>query len=254
LHDAGAGALSRAQGFYLEPSFGALVMITLCVVLLLAGYRTRAAMLIVAAGLFFNRSFSGIITFALIVAIHFGLSFGRHVGRTVKLAAAVALIGISGVVLRQVLVARLSELTSEGASAYYRIISPLIVLRDVLQQHPFGVEMGQIEAFMVPYGLLQTGSEGNTLDNGLYVLVFYFGWIGLLMVLALFATAVVQVIAGHRDRAILRTFFFLSMAFSGAIFVPEYALLIMLVLLQFRAGPVRYRSAAVRAPAALIPA
>jgi putative colanic acid polymerase len=238
LHDAGVGALSRAQGFYLEPSFGALVMVTLCVVLLLAEYKTRASLFLVAGGLFFNRSFTGIVTFAILVAIHLGLSLGRRVGRLTKLVVAFGFIVIAAIVLRSVLVARLSELSIEGASAYYRLVSPLIVLRDVLLFHPLGVEMGQVEAFMAPYGLLQIGSEGNTLDNGLYVLIFYFGWIGAGAVLALAITIVAYLLAGRRAPALFWTFLFFSLVFSGAIFVPEYALLLMLVIYQYRAGRV----------------
>lgn len=238
LHDAGVGAWSRAPSFYLEPSFGAFVMVSLCVVSLLARYRPTASMLVVSAGLFFNRSFTGIIAFAILAAIHMGLSLGRRVPRAIQLGAAVLVAAIAALGLRQLLSTRIGELGVEGASAYYRIISPLIVLRDVLQFKPLGVEFGQIEAFLMPYGLLQTGAEGNTLDNGLYVVVFYFGWVGLAAIVALVVKAVGQLVNGDRERALVWSMIFFSMAFSGAVFVPEFAFLIILVLYQFRAGPV----------------
>jgi putative colanic acid polymerase len=254
LHDAGVGAWSRAPSFYLEPSFGAFVMVSLCVVCLLAHYRPTASILVVSAGLFFNRSFTGIIAFAILAAIHLGMSLGRRVPRAIQLGAAMFVTAIAALGLRQLLATRIGELGVEGASAYYRIISPLIVLRDVLQFKPLGVEFGQVEAFLMPYGLLQTGAEGNTLDNGLYVVVFYFGWVGLAAIVALVANAVKQLVLGNRDRAILWTMIFFSMAFSGAVFVPEFAFLIILVVYQFRAGPVPRFERTSYAPArALVP-
>ena len=242
LQNAGVGAWSRAPSFYLEPSFGALVMVALLAVLMLARYRVTASIMVVAFGLSFNRSFTGIITFAIIVAVHLGLSLGHKVPRAIKLGVAACFALVTAAGLRQLLAARLGELNVEGASAYYRIVSPLIVLRDVLQFHPFGVEMGQVEAFLLPYGLLQTGAEGNTLDNGLYILVFYFGWIGVAAVVALLIAAVRQGVRGHREKAILWSTIFFSTVFSGAIFVPEYAFLLSLVLYQFRAGPIMPRN------------
>ena len=234
LHNTGSGSWSRAQGFYLEPSFGALVMVTMWVVCTLANYRVGAAGLIMAGALFFNRSFSGILTFMFLLAIHLGLSLGKRVSLFVKLAVTIGCVLIAAVVLRQVLLARLAELNVEGASAYYRLISPLVVLRDVLQSRPFGVEMGQVESFLAPYGLLQTGSEGNTLDNGLYVLVFYFGWLGIAAVTGLLATIASHIMRGRREAAIFWGYLLLSLGFSGAILVPEYAFLLVLVIYQYR--------------------
>jgi putative colanic acid polymerase len=245
-YNLGAGSLSRAQGFYLEPSFDALVLITTCIVCLLADYRPRAAAVITAVALCFNQSFSGILTFVLIMALELSLSFGRQVSRLVKLMVGIAFLGLALVAIRHVLISRLSELTVTGASSYYRLISPLIVLRDVLTSHPFGVEMGQVEAFLAPYGLVQLGSEGNTLDNGWYVLVFYFGWIGVAALASMLVKTTRLVFAGNRRAALCWAFVFLSMGFSGGILVPEYAFLLLLVIYQYRAGSV---AAVVKAPA-----
>jgi putative colanic acid polymerase len=89
------------------------------------------------------------------------------------------------------------------------------------------------------YQLFQFGAEQSvTLDNGLYVIVFYFGWVGLLMLFGLVAWALSrqanESIAPSVPSIVVKFWLVGSLLFSGAIFAPEFALVTLLVIVVWR--------------------
>jgi putative colanic acid polymerase len=101
--------------------------------------------------------------------------------------------------------------------------------------------MGSLYNVVASYQLFQFGAEQSvSLDNGIYVLIFYFGWLGLVSIFvisvwALFAksSTVGQSIIGDRQ---VRIWVLLSLLFSGAIFAPEFSIVTFLVLACWKAG------------------
>lgn len=239
------GTWSRAPALYLEPSFAALVLCSLLAICYLTGYKVRKAILIFGVTMFFNRSFTGIGAFVLMssfLAISGDASRRKRIGDFVALT----LIAAAGfIALRGYIIGRLLEFGLEGGSAYYRTIAPLVVLRDVLLEHPLGLPFGSMEKVVSSYHLLHGGMEGTGIDNGAYILVYYFGWIGLAGVMGLLFSGVVAAIASRSRAAVLFAFCFVSLWFSGGILLPEYAFLICLVIYQFRSSSQNEKHAAI---------
>ena len=253
----------RASGLYLEPSFNAFVIISLHVICLLARFRLWQSSVLTLLALFVIQSMAGLITFfsiwgVIALNVHFGKA-EVAVKHWKKLSVAnlvlVLVIAYSGGVLgtstglqqfafRSGYVdtanaaSRVMELDVPTSSAYYRIIAPLKVLKDVLVNEPLGKPFGQIEKTLSGYHLLSAGQELTSLDNGMYMLVFYFGWayIAFLTFLIYRLTKSLFRPAGLNE-LILLAYILLSLPFSGGIMLPEYIFMLVVILYQFRVSP-----------------
>jgi putative colanic acid polymerase len=84
------------------------------------------------------------------------------------------------------------------------------------------------------YGIINGVSDGQSLDNGWYLLVFYFGWLGLILLVISFFIGLKVILTGARESAILAFFLLLSPFFTGAVFSPEFLFLQMIPLLAYR--------------------
>ena len=132
-------------------------------------------------------------------------------------------------------ISRFKELGVPTSSAYYRIVAPLKVLKDVLVNEPLGEPFGQIEKTLRGYNLLSGGEKLTSLDNGIYILVFYFGWAGIAFLAFLIYRLMKSLFrpAGINE-LILLTYILLSLPFSGGIMSPEYVFMLVMILYQFR--------------------
>lgn len=250
----------RAPGLYLEPSFNAFVLLSLYVVCLLARYKLRFASALTLLGLFFIQSMIGVLAFIVIwLSILLHVCLGKHVpGRlgltrtsiiNLALACLIAYTGgfdglahhggpshhnagsVWGVTGEE----RFEELSTPSKSGYYRMIAPLPVLRDVLSDAPLGKPLGQMERTVSSYHLLNGSQYGKTIDNGMYYLIFYFGWMGLAFLVFLWARTLKAMFSPcGTNKLIVLTYLFASLQFSGGILLPEYIMLLVMVLYQFR--------------------
>ncbi|SKA82250.1 putative colanic acid polymerase [Agreia bicolorata] len=227
----------RAQGFFLEPSYDAFVIGSLTTALLCLGKRQLLSVLFGAIGLLACQSATGLIIFAAVLVV-----VAIRSGPAIRLTALV-LVSATLVIAGSTVIGRLDSIGTTSTSANYRILAPLEVLRDTLLNSPFGRPLGSVAKTLSTYGLQNGVTQGTSLDNGLYVLVFYFGWTGLIAVCA-WALFTVVIVARRLSRWpknnlswIAPIWIFLSMLFSGGIMLPEFAIGTWLVIICFRASP-----------------
>lgn len=221
--------LIRSSGFYLEPSFNAFVI---CALTLLAlSVKASPAVYLPFSLLAVSASQSAIgILVWLTVATYAYLSnsFFR------KPAFALLLL-TGGITSFGYLAQRVDTIGLVGSSGHYRVLSPTVIIGDLLNQQVLGYPLGSLYSIVSGYQLFQFGSQqAITLDNGFYVIIFYFGWFGLIS-LILFA---LWVILGSRKSSLSDTlgrksihlWLALSLLFSGAIFAPEFGVTNFLVV------------------------
>jgi len=212
--------IPRAAGFYLEPSYAAFVIGSLAVALLAQGYRKVPVWVLAGAGLLAVRSATGLILFGVVALVVIFVGKSR-----LKLFALVVLAALTAFALPY-LAGRLDSTFTSGSSAYYRLIGPLQILGDTLIQFPLGHPYGSLRNTVADYGILNGAAAGDSLDNGFYVIVFYFGWLGLIASIALASWALVALGRGLRTgsvpQAILPIWVVGSLLFSGGIMLPEY--------------------------------
>ncbi len=225
----------RAQGFFLEPSYNAFVILSLTVGLLLVGRFRAAAILLGVIGLVVTQSATGLIISALI-ALVYGLRSGTRarVAVVILMLVAIPIVGAD-------IVGRLASIEEVGSSASYRITQPIPIVLDVLEDAPLGVPLGSVYLVVSRYGLQMFGNEGVTsLDNGIYVAAVYFGWLGIFAVVAL-GLMFLQALIFDRSkdgprRAVLYMLLIGSLFFSGAIMAPDFAFMLGLVVICYRVG------------------
>jgi putative colanic acid polymerase len=225
-------AVIRSPGFYLEPSFNGLVLLTLMYARVrLNSEATVKTLMIGVPGLLATRSLAALITFALLALL---LTQGarkvrQHFAKLSVLLGAVAALAIS----YQYMAVRLSTAFTPGSSANYRLIAPLRVIRDVLDDYPFGRPMGSMREVMYSYELLNGAQIGSSLDNGIYVVIYTFGWLGIAAVLALGVYGVLN-LRVRPERATAALFILFAAIFTGAVFSPEFVAPLVLIVLTTR--------------------
>ena len=224
--------IPRAQGFYLEPSYDAFVIGSLAVILLSLGYRTKATSTLAIAGLIATQSATGLL---LLVILSLVLAIGsRGIASILSLAGGALALALTYAYLTE----RLDTLTTVGSSANYRLVAPIRVLLDILAHTPTGKPLGSIENVLSSYSLLNGTEVGSSLDNGYYVIVYYFGLFGLLGIAGYLFVAQASV---RRQRRLVGGCSWIapiwiagSLNFSGGIILPEFALMLWLIIVVYR--------------------
>lgn len=222
----------RAAGFYLEPSYNAFVLLSVWVALTLRNRTfSLAYTLMTVAGLLATRSATGLGIFMLILAVAAIKSRRTRLVLPVIVAACVA---------GGYLIARIASISDAGSSGNYRYVAPLRVLAYVLDNRPVGMPLGSVQRTVAQFDILNGSEFGVTLDNGFYVVVFYYGWIGVLVALA----AIICVIAKTVESAgpgkspvkwVAPLWLFSSLLFSGGIMSTEFVWFSFIVLISSRA-------------------
>lgn len=218
--------IPRAPGFYLEPSYLAFIVGS-CWVLVTAGRKSpRLGDTAVAVmGLLAARSATGFGLFVLILVL---------VALRTRSKTGIVAVGVLGTASGTYLIQRLSTGTEAGSSTYYRYTGPIEVLGDVLSSSPLGLPLGSVQKVIVNYDLLLGDQVGSSLDNGAYVVVFYLGWLGVIL-LCLAALMVIRAVVALPKLLWLIPFWaFGSLLFSGGILAPEYGIMMALFVLRFR--------------------
>jgi putative colanic acid polymerase len=225
--------VTRAQGFYLEPSFNAFVLTAVFAILMLRRRIGMSDYVLLCIGLLTTRSLIGLlISFTLLFLLLAGPRFAH---RPYLRPLVLGLLPIFMWGALAYIVNRIETVSIVGSSAHYRIIAPLNMITDVLRTRYFGMPLGSVDHVYRTYGVLNGSEVGNSLDNGLYVVIFYFGWPGLIALLAGALTITLFLLRQPSSRAITAMLFvFCSLVFSGGIFLPDYQFIIALVVLAAR--------------------
>jgi putative colanic acid polymerase len=225
--------VTRAQGFYLEPSFNALVLITGFAILMLRKKVRAFDYAFLSVGLLVTRSLAGLlVAFTLSLTILIGPRFTHH--RYLR-ALVLIFLPVFAWIASTYVVNRVETVSVVGSSVNYRVVAPLRMVTDVLKTHILGMPLGSVDRVYRTYGVLNGTDVGSSLDNGMYLIVFYFGWPGLVLLAAGALMSCFYLLRHPGDRAIVAILFvFASLTFSGGILLPEYQLLIALVILSAR--------------------
>lgn len=233
-----AYAFPRAAAFYLEPAFNALVILSVGCSLILMRFHPTGNILLMVIGVASSGSASGLATLATVLFIF--ASSRRRGQRLFAMIAIGAVFMFSG----SYVIHRLSSVESIGSSANYRIEAPLAVLQHVLSVSPFGFPLGSVDATIRTFGLLNGSAAGSTLDNGYYLLVFYFGLIGILMSIALVGYIIKLALRNRKSSVMYWPFGLAIMAlplFTGGIILPEFLLPFGVVLMASRVAGMEER-------------
>lgn len=225
----------RAPGFYLEPSFNALVLTSLLFMCLMLQYKPILAIALATAGVACTRSLSGLLILLAISAVT--LRARRHLTRSGGGLHMLLAFGGVGLVISgftSYIQTRALSGTVEGTSTNYRLVAPIPILRNVLVHSPLGEPLGAVRQVISSYGLLNGSKAGSSLDNGLYLLVFYFGWAGVLGILVVVGRLLPRAREAPFTGRALLLFTLLTLLNTGGIFLPEFILLSCLVLAVWR--------------------
>ncbi len=126
---------------------------------------------------------------------------------------------------------RLGDLGTEGSSSYYRIIGPLVMVGYSLTHIDGVVRFGSLYEYVASFGIFNGADVGKTIDNGLYLLIIYFSWFAVLLTLWYLFKVFKMMINAFGDNQNFRVQLYLftpvSLFFTGSIFSPEYAFLIV---------------------------
>ena len=224
----------RSTGFYYEPAFCALVLFAVMVSSLSLKPLTAIQYFLYFSAFAIVGSLSGILAFfcVLAVAVIKGGQLRRYVVYAYFLLPIFSFFCIWA--FFQLVGGRINEFGSESSSSYYRVIAPLRIVYDVLANHPLGMPLGSMEQEVSKYFIFNGSSVGNTIDNGWYLLVFYFGYAGLLMAIAFFCYGFLKAVRAEMHALLLYVFMALSPFFTGAVFSPEFAFLMLVVVFSFK--------------------
>ena len=227
----------RAQGFFLEPSYNAFVIGTITILILASGRRRSRALLLCAAGMFVTQSATGLVLMGILLIVS---AATRGITR---LMLSILGFGVMYWLVGTYVFGRIASVSTSGTSANYRIQAPLTVLSDVLQHHIIGLPLGSIFKVMGTYNLANGTTRGTSLDNGFYVIVFYFGWVGVILLLALMTLALrsaydMRIQSPSSSMKFLVPLWLIgTLLFSGGIMLPEFGIMTWLVLAMYNTKP-----------------
>ncbi|KOX63234.1 hypothetical protein AA303_20450 [Pseudomonas psychrophila] len=225
----------KTTGFYFEPAFCALVMYALLTARQISAKISYIYYPLVLIAFYITGSFSGVLCalFALLTTTLFP-DHTSNKNKGIKLIIGTFVFMSAFYFLADLIATRSLQVFDASTSTYYRLIAPLEIIKSVLTEHPFGMLLGVMESDIVKHSLSNGASIGKTIDNGWYLLFYYFGWIGVFI----FAS---YLIIGFKLALKLRNgsieayqFLLLSPFFTGAVFSPEFLLLQAIVIFTFK--------------------
>lgn len=224
------GQFPRAEGFYLEPSYAALTITFLMAILLRLKYREPWAIGLSVVGVVTTQSATGLGVVLLMLLLWGWVSRTRRI-------VSVALSAVVLFTLGGYLASRLGSATQQDSSAYYRLVAPLGIIATVLTDRVMGRPIGSVEQVIAEAALVNGTKPGSTIDNGYVLMVFYFGWAGLFFCLVMIGILVRGIVRSERLRtgsAPAMGWLMSCWFFNGGIFLPEFALMMWMVLAAVR--------------------
>ena len=240
-HDPITQGAVRAYAMYLEPSYCALVMVALFTCLAISNKLKLWHYIIFAMGAFATSSLSGLLAGAILISVVW--VYKLNLSRSFRIATVVASILVAALILVYVssssegsyLNVRMAESSVEGSSSYYRFVAPMIVVKDVLANFPLGRGLGNVERVVTGFQLAHAGRFGQSIDNAYYLIVFYYGWIGLIGIGYLWYMSAKTFLSGNKETFFILLFVCISLNFTGGGVVnAEYGLLLSLIIITRR--------------------
>jgi hypothetical protein len=227
----------RPNGFFSEPSAAAwFTGICLAACLSYNLLSKKPVTLYVSAllvGIASTFSLSGVVDATAVIGAWLLLRSYRPVrlGRAVLVTAMAC--GIILAALAQT--DRLQEYQRPGSSTYVRVVAPALLASDVLFYYPLGLPLGQW-AFVAsrPYFIQNEALQQNdNLDNGLFVILTYLGWLGVFILLATFRLTY-GALQRKNPGSLLLIAVVMAVAQSGALWTPLYIIMISYSIIVVR--------------------
>lgn len=224
----------RTTALYFEPAFFALALISIWLSIKQFGIKTLKTDAMILFGIVLSGSFSGVMTFILFYLLEWAFQYLNK--NAIKKKLPLAIISLSvflvGVVFAFPYIAdRLGDLGTEGSSSYYRIIGPLAMVGYSLTNIDGMVRFGSLYEYVASFGIFNGADVGKTVDNGLYLLIIYFSWFAVLMTVWYMwkVFKMMHTAFGNNENFRVQLWLFMpvSLFFTGSIFSPEYAFLIV---------------------------
>ena len=224
----------RTTALYFEPAFFALALISIWLSIKQFGIKTPKTDAMILAGIILSGSFSGVMTFILFYLLEWAFQYLNKEAIKKKLplaliSLAVFLVGV--VIAFPYISTRLGDLGTEGSSSYYRIVGPLVMVGYSLTHIDGVVRFGSLYEYVASFGIFNGADVGKTIDNGLYLLIIYFSWFAVFLSLWYMGKVIKMMINAFGDNRNFRVQLYLftpvSLFFTGSIFSPEYAFLIV---------------------------
>ena len=224
----------RTTALYFEPAFFALALISIWLSIKQFGIKTPKSDAMILAGIILSGSFSGVMTFILFYLLEWAFQYLNKDAIKKKLPLAIISLSVFlvGVIFAFPYIAtRLGDLGTEGSSSYYRIVGPLVMVGYSLLNVDGVVRFGSLYEYVASFGIFNGADVGKTIDNGLYLLIIYFSWLAVILALWYMGKVMKMMINAFGDnqnyRVQLYLFTPLSLFFTGSVFSPEYAFLIV---------------------------
>ena len=224
----------RTTAFYFEPAFFALALISIWLSIKQFGIKTPKTDAMILAGVILSGSFSGVMTFILFYLLEWAFQYLNKEAIKKKLPLAIISLSVFmvGVIFAFPYIAtRLGDLGTEGSSSYYRIVGPLVMVGYSLLNIDGVVRFGSLYEYVASFGIFNGADVGKTIDNGLYLLVIYFSWLAVILALWYMGKVLKMMLNAFGDnpnyQVQLYLFTPLSLFFTGSVFSPEYAFLIV---------------------------
>lgn len=224
----------RTTALYFEPAFFALALISIWLSIKQFGIKTPKTDAMILAGIVLSGSFSGVMTFIMFYLLEWAFQYLNKEAIRKKLPLAIISLAvfIIGLVFAFPYIAtRIGDLGTEGSSSYYRIIGPLVMVGYSLTNIDGVVRFGSLYEYVASFGIFNGADVGKTIDNGLYLLIIYFSWFAVILTgwyLGKVGKMMLNAFGNNQNyRVQLFLFTPISLFFTGSIFSPEYAFLIV---------------------------
>ena len=224
----------RTTALYFEPAFFALALISIWLSIKQFGIKTPKTDAMILAGVILSGSFSGVMAFILFYLLEWAFQYLNKDAIKKKLPLAIISLSVFmvGVIFAfPYITTRLGDLGTEGSSSYYRIVGPLVMVGYSLLNVDGVVRFGSLYEYVASFGIFNGADVGKTIDNGLYLLIIYFSWFAVILSLWYMGKVTKMMMNAFGDnqhyRVQLYLFTPLSLFFTGSVFSPEYAFLIV---------------------------
>ncbi|ROP62706.1 putative colanic acid polymerase [Enterobacter sp. BIGb0383] len=224
----------RTTALYFEPAFFALALISIWLCIKQFGIKTPKTDAMILAGIVLSGSFSGVMTFILFYLLEWAFQYLNK--DAIRKRLPLAIISLTAFMVGLVfafpyIATRLGDLGTEGSSSYYRIIGPLVMVGYSLTNIDGMVRFGSLYEYVASFGIFNGADVGKTIDNGLYLLIIYFSWFAVILTawyLFKVGRMTINAFGNNRNFGVqLYLFTPVSLFFTGSIFSPEYAFLIV---------------------------
>ncbi|WP_234264181.1 hypothetical protein [Hydrogenophaga sp. NFH-34] len=130
---------------------------------------------------------------------------------------------------------RLTEFQNEGSSAYFRLIAPLKIIQYVLFERISPLPIGTLDSVLFQFGLVD--EAGKTFDNGYYIVIANFSWLGVLLLTYLLfqlGNKIKESMRISSIRGLIPLYAVILPLFNGLIFSPEFCLIVLTLIILWK--------------------